>query len=95
MSRAVRVLCIAPAVAATAVLATVTVKGAITVLELRRFGDTDFPLVAPLNALPAALIVLSFLVSALGRNGVAALLGITALALASVFWLSQASGALG
>lgn len=95
MSRAARVLSIIPAVAASAVLASVIIKGAITVLELRRLGDTTWPVVAPENAIPAALIVLSLFLFTRGRNGIAALLGAIAFVIASVFWLSQASGALG
>jgi hypothetical protein len=95
MNRTARNLAIVLAVVATAILAIVIVKGAITVLKLRQFGDTAWPLVAPLNVIPAAMIAVSVVAFARGRSGLSALLGIMALAVASIFWFSQASGALG
>lgn len=95
MNHAARALSIFPAVLATAVLATVIFKGATTVLELRQFGETTWPLVAPLNAVPAALIGGSVMAFARSRIGLAASLGMIALVVAAVFWLSQASSAVG
>ena len=95
MNRATRTLSIIPALVATAVLAAVIYKGAITVHELRQLGETSWPLVSPLNAVPAAIISVSVIAFARGRSALAAFLGIMALAFASVFWLSQASGSVG
>jgi hypothetical protein len=95
MKAAARVMAILPALLATSVLASVIITGVKTVMELRAFGRSEFPLIAPLNLFPALLILSSVWAFARGRNVLAALFGLAALAVASVFWISQASGALG
>jgi hypothetical protein len=95
MSRAIRIVAIIPSMMATAILAFVVMRGAHTVLRLREYGDTTYPLVAPITFVPAALIALSFLLFADHRIGPAAVLGVLALATATLFFVSQASGALG
>jgi hypothetical protein len=73
----------------------VVITGANTVMELRSVGQTEWPLVPPINAVPAALILLAVWAFARGRNAIAATLGMLAFGIASLFWLSQSSGSLG
>lgn len=95
MKTRARVLSIIPAIAAAVLLASVVMSGAHTVLGLRSLGQREWPLVAPINAIPATLILLSVWAFARDRNGIAATLGVAAFAVASLFWISQASGSLG
>ena len=90
-----RSLSIVPACAAAVVLAIVVFTGANTVMELRSAGQTDWSLVAPINAIPGMLILLAVWAFVRGRNVIAAALGLLAFGIASVFWLSQSSGSLG
>lgn len=77
------------------VLAIVVITGANTVMELRSAGQTAWPLIAPLNAVPGLLILLAVWAFVRGRNVIAATLGLLAFGIASIFWLSQSSGSLG
>ena len=95
MKATARVLAILPAVLTNLISASVVITGARTVMELRASGRSEFPLVAPLNSLPAALILFSCWAFARGRDLLATVFGLAALGVASVFWISQASGALG
>jgi len=95
VKRSARPLSIVPAAMAAALLAIVVITGVNTVMKLRSVGHTEWPLVALINALPAGLIVFAVWAFARGRDVIAATLGLLALAIASIFWLSQSSGASG
>lgn len=95
MERIARLSPVIPAVLAAVVLVAVIANGVSTVLDLRTHGVTTYPLVSPLNMVPASLIACSFFMLAKERRGAATALGMIALVTSCLFWISQASGRLG
>jgi hypothetical protein len=95
MKRLARLLPMTPALLAAVVLAGVIAEGVSTVQRLRAYGPTSYPLVSPLNIIPASLIACSFLMLVKGRGRAATVLGSLALIVVCVFWISQTYGRLG
>ena len=66
-----------------------------TVLELRRYGDIDLPLLHPLLFVPMVGFVLSAWLLAKNRLLAAATVGIPSLLLAIIYYVSQSAAGAG